>query len=48
MGMGMVIDQIIQLMTRVLITDELRDNYEDIFDILINTTGLLEKIARET
>ena len=44
----MVIDQIIQLMTRVLITDELRDNYEDIFDILINTTGLLEKIARET
>lgn len=44
MGMGMVIDQIIQLMTRVLITDELRDNYEDIFDILINTTGLLDKL----
>ena len=40
----MVIDQIIQLMTRVLITDELRDNYEDIFDNLINTTGLLDKL----
>ena len=37
-----IVDRINQLMTRVLLTEELESKYEEIFDILINTPGLFD------